>query len=70
MRQRAAPIRLLDTKYELLLNKILNMRSLRQRAAPIRLLGVSIHAEEGSVYRFDDIPYSHKVYVLLPSEVR
>jgi hypothetical protein len=28
--------------------------------------GVSIHAEEGSVHRFDNIPYSHKVYVVLP----
>ena len=36
--------------------------------APIRLLGVSIHASAGSVYRFDDLPYSHKVYVVLPED--
>lgn len=36
--------------------------------APIRLLGVALHSEPGSVFRFGDIPYSHKVYVLLPDE--
>ena len=34
--------------------------------APIRLLGVSMHAAEHSVCHFDDIPYSHKVYVVAP----
>eukprot|EP00293_Proteomonas_sulcata_P003250 CAMPEP_0184328282 /NCGR_PEP_ID=MMETSP1049-20130417/143540_1 /TAXON_ID=77928 /ORGANISM="Proteomonas sulcata, Strain CCMP704" /LENGTH=122 /DNA_ID=CAMNT_0026650585 /DNA_START=1 /DNA_END=369 /DNA_ORIENTATION=+ len=34
--------------------------------APIRLLGVSINSEVDKVKRFDTIPYSHKVYVVLP----
>ncbi len=34
--------------------------------APIRLLGVALHSTEERVFRFGDIPYSHKVYVLLP----
>eukprot|EP00960_Hanusia_phi_P070822 767408-Hanusia_phi.AAC.4 len=34
--------------------------------APIRLLGVTMHADEGMIRRFHEIPYSHKVYVILP----
>uniref|UniRef100_A0A6U6D8H0 Uncharacterized protein n=1 Tax=Guillardia theta TaxID=55529 RepID=A0A6U6D8H0_GUITH len=34
--------------------------------APIRLLGVTMHAKETMIRRFHEIPYSHKVYVILP----